>query len=129
MFHLISWCENFVESHSLRRETPKTLQKLNVSTKFPHQEISWNFGISCKLHFSLSSLISKDGDTCFLFVYSVRKWPWSGQKKSGCLMYFQLWKDLNSRSFNLNNRIDIIHQWQQIAPMCRVVAIESHHLQ
>ena len=32
-FHLISWCENFVETHSVRRvsgELPKTLSKLCV---------------------------------------------------------------------------------------------------
>ena len=32
-FHLISWCGNFVERHSFR-ESPETLQKLCVSTKF-----------------------------------------------------------------------------------------------
>ena len=35
-FHLISWCGYFVE----------TVSDGNcVSTKFPHQEIRWNFGI------------------------------------------------------------------------------------
>ena len=40
-FHLISWCENFVEAHSFRRvsgDSPETLQKLYFSTKFSHQE-------------------------------------------------------------------------------------------
>ena len=47
-FHLISLCGNFVERHSFRRvlgESPETLRKLCLSTKFPHHEISWNFSI------------------------------------------------------------------------------------
>ena len=41
-WHLISWCGNFVERHSFRKasgESPETLRKLCLSTKFPHQEI------------------------------------------------------------------------------------------
>ena len=38
-FHLIPWCWNFVERHS---ESPKTLRRLCLSTKFPHHEIRWN---------------------------------------------------------------------------------------
>ena len=41
-YHLISWCGNFVERHSLRRvlgESPETMRKLCPATKFPHQEI------------------------------------------------------------------------------------------
>ena len=34
------FCRNIVSG-----ESPKTLQKLCVSTKFPHQEIRWSFGI------------------------------------------------------------------------------------
>ena len=48
-FHLISWCGNFVETHSFCKilsESPETLGKLKVPTKFPHQKIRWNFGIS-----------------------------------------------------------------------------------
>ena len=47
---LISWCGNFVERHLFRRVSGKsteTLRKLRLSTKFPHQEIRWNFGIAC----------------------------------------------------------------------------------
>ena len=56
-FLLISWCENSV----------KLLWKLCVSTKFLHQEIRWNFGISWSVrfvrfpdffHFLQSSLMS-----------------------------------------------------------------------
>ena len=39
---------NFVETHSFCRisgELPKTMWKLCFSTKFMHQEISWNFDI------------------------------------------------------------------------------------
>ena len=47
-FHLISWCGSFLERHSFRivsGESPKTMWKLCLSTKFPHQEIRWNYGI------------------------------------------------------------------------------------
>ena len=43
----ISWCENFVERHSFRTisgDSPKTMQKLCLPTKFLHQEIRWNNG-------------------------------------------------------------------------------------
>ena len=49
-FHLISTCGNFVERHSFRivsGESPETLRKLCLSTKFQHQEIRWNYGIFC----------------------------------------------------------------------------------
>ena len=47
--HLISWCENFVESETLKTSELKreTLRKPCVSTKFPHHEIRWNYGIFC----------------------------------------------------------------------------------
>ena len=41
-FYLISWCANFVERHSFRRvsgDSPKTLGKLCLFAKCPHQEI------------------------------------------------------------------------------------------
>ena len=41
-FHLISWCGNFVERHSfliVSGDSPETMWKLCLSTKFPHQEI------------------------------------------------------------------------------------------
>ena len=47
-FHLITWCTNFVKMHSFVRvsgDTPKTLRKMWVSTKFPHQKNKWNYGI------------------------------------------------------------------------------------
>ena len=47
-FHLISWCGNFVERHSfyiVLGESPETMRKLCLFTKFPHQEISWSYGI------------------------------------------------------------------------------------
>ena len=47
-FHLISWCENFVEKYSFRivsGESPETMRKLCLSTKFPHQKIRWNYSI------------------------------------------------------------------------------------
>ena len=50
-FNLISWCGNFVEMHSFRRvsgDSPETLRKLYLSTKFPHQEIRLNCSILCR---------------------------------------------------------------------------------
>ena len=47
-FHLISWCGNFMENHSFRIvsvDSHKTIQKLCFSTKFPYQEITWNYSI------------------------------------------------------------------------------------
>ena len=47
-FYLISWCGNFVERYNFSRilgDSPETLSKLCLSTKFPHQVIRWNFGI------------------------------------------------------------------------------------
>ena len=47
-FHLISWYGNFAERHSFNivlGESPETMQKLCLSAKFSHQEISWNCGI------------------------------------------------------------------------------------
>ena len=49
-FHLMSWCGNFVKRHSFRivlGNSPKTKQKLCLSTKFSNQEIRWNQGIFC----------------------------------------------------------------------------------
>ena len=46
-YHLISWCGN-LDRHSFRRvsgDSPETVQKLYLSTKFPHQEIRWNYGV------------------------------------------------------------------------------------
>ena len=45
-FHIISWYENFVERRifrSVSRESSKTLRKMCLSAKFPHQEIRWNY--------------------------------------------------------------------------------------
>ena len=44
---LISWYGNFVERHSFRivsGDSPETMRKLCLSTKFPYQEIRWNYG-------------------------------------------------------------------------------------
>ena len=42
-FHLISWCGNFVERHSLSivlYDSPKTVRKLRLSTMLPQHEIT-----------------------------------------------------------------------------------------
>ena len=49
-FHLILPCGNFVKTHSFCRvsgESPETLRKLYVLTKFLHQKSKWNYSISC----------------------------------------------------------------------------------
>ena len=46
--NVISWCGNFVERHSfciVSGESPETMRKLCLSTKFSHQEIRWNYDI------------------------------------------------------------------------------------
>ena len=51
-FHLISWCGNFVERHSLCTvlcDSPETMRKLRLSTKLPYQEIRWNYSIFCSV--------------------------------------------------------------------------------
>ena len=48
LFHLISWCGNFAGRYIFRivsGGSPETIQKLCLSTKFPYQEIRWNYGI------------------------------------------------------------------------------------
>ena len=45
---VISWCGNFVERDSFRKvsdDSPETMRKLCLFTKFPHHEIRWNYGI------------------------------------------------------------------------------------
>ena len=57
-FHLIPWCGNFVERHSLPIvlcDSPETMRKLRLSTKLPHQEIRWNYGIFCSVGKNLFS--------------------------------------------------------------------------
>ena len=45
-FHLIFWCGNFVERRSFRiGDSPETMRKLCLSTKFSHQKIRWNHSI------------------------------------------------------------------------------------
>ena len=44
-FYLISWRGNFVETHIVSEELLAIHSKLFVSTKFPRQEIRWNYGI------------------------------------------------------------------------------------
>ena len=47
-FHLISWCENFVKRQIfliVLADSPETMRKMYLSTKFPQQEIRWNYGV------------------------------------------------------------------------------------
>ena len=50
-FHLISWCGNFVKIAQNYGESPETMRKICLSTKFPHQEIRRNYGILCSVSF------------------------------------------------------------------------------
>ena len=71
-FYLIYWFGNFVERHSFGTvlgESPETLRKLCLSTKFPHQEIRWNFRILRNfLNYLLKFMIKieKQLSRCFL---------------------------------------------------------------
>ena len=54
-FRLIFWCGNSVETRKFRRVLGESLfpQNSRVSTKFPHQEIRWNFGIWSSLAYCI----------------------------------------------------------------------------
>ena len=57
-FQLISWSGYFTERYSFRRvsgESPETLRRLCLSTKFPHQEISILRSDSWLLYFCLNT--------------------------------------------------------------------------
>ena len=60
-FHLNSFCRNIGENHSFHKvsgELPETLRKLRLSTKFPHQEIRWNFCSLCSICFKEVELLT-----------------------------------------------------------------------
>ena len=49
-----------MEMHTYQRvssDSPETSQKLYIFTKFPHQEIRWNFGILRSVFSKKSSII------------------------------------------------------------------------
>ena len=61
-FNLIYWCRDFAEMDSFRRVSGKlseTLRKLCISAKFPHQEITLNFGILYSGSFEFGNVILK----------------------------------------------------------------------
>ena len=56
LFHLTYLCGNFLERHTfciVLGESPETIRKLCLSTKFLHQEIRWNYGIVNSTSFSV----------------------------------------------------------------------------
>ena len=60
IFPLISWCGKFVETHSLQRvfgNSSETLQKLCVSTKFPHQQIRSDYSTLCSVNLSTARVV------------------------------------------------------------------------
>ena len=70
-FHLISWCGNFVERNSFRivsGDSPEATRKLFLSTKLPHLEIRWNYGI-----FSNGSLSIKTSIKIISYVCTFQK--------------------------------------------------------
>ena len=75
---------------------PETLQKLCVSTKFPHQKITWNFGILCS------------GDICINLILVVsRQWPITKAKVSNLEFGFYLSVDIL-----LENTWILLHIWK-----------------
>ena len=75
---------------------PETLQKLCVSTKFPHQKITWNFGILC----------SRDICVNLILVVS-RQWPITKAKVSNLEFGFYLSVDIL-----LENTWILLHIWK-----------------
>ena len=58
-FQLISWCGNFAERHRFRKvsgDSPKTMRKLCLSTKFSHQKIMCNYGILRSVTFNKNNI-------------------------------------------------------------------------
>ena len=79
LFHLISWCRNFVERHIFRiasGDSYKTMPKISLSTKFPHQEIRWNYGI-LRSGWVLESVLLSD---CFASI-KYRTYPGSSKNR------------------------------------------------
>ena len=73
----VKFCGSFVERHSfciVLGQLHKTMCKVCLSTKFPHQEIRWNYGVFC-------SVGKKFFDTCFYvfkcFIVSCLSTVWS----------------------------------------------------
>ena len=76
----------FCERHSFPRvsgDSPKTLRKLCLSAKFPHQEIRWNYGIlrsvsfcKCKFEWRISQILLLN----HLFPIHPFCTPWKHQK-------------------------------------------------
>ena len=74
LLHLIPWFGNFVVKHSFRivsGESPETMRKLCLSTKFSHQEIRWNNDI-------LRSVLFHDGGPYHKETRIYRANQWTG---------------------------------------------------
>ena len=68
-------CLNFVERHSFRRvsgKSPETMRELCLSTKFPQQEIKWNYGILLSVR-QLTSQLCHSKFFWLLFDFLIRK--------------------------------------------------------
>ena len=74
--HLVFWCGNSVETCNFRRVLGESLfsQNSRVSTKFPQQEIRWNFGIWSSLAYCIVfSMVLRGNNysTYYLLVYVI----------------------------------------------------------
>ena len=83
-----------MEGHSFRivlRESPGTMQKLCLSTKFTHQETRWNYSISRSDCFGLYTKIKERSGISFrykfLYTFSIKM--------------FLIWYSINWLSFNI----------------------------
>ena len=67
-FRLISWCENFVERQSFclaLANLPETMRKQCLSTKFPHQQIRWHYGVLTQCIHCTKIYAFITGGSCF----------------------------------------------------------------
>ena len=72
----MSWWGNFVERLSfciVSGESPEAIRKLCLYTKFPHQEIRWNYGI---LHSDNQKVLTLKQIAKWLSVRLRTKWLW-----------------------------------------------------
>ena len=97
-FHLFSWYGNFAERCSfciVSGESREILRKLCVSTKFSHQEITWNYGNLCS-----------DANLWFVDGYRTRKKNSVFKKRDGVFSgpYFPAF-GLNTKRYEVSLRI------------------------
>ena len=107
-FHLISWCENFVETQNFQRVAgvlSKTLRKLYVSAKSPQRKIRWDY--KNFIQWLLATLFMFKTSKCIYFracVQLVISWCLSGMLQSVTeylrLALVSLWNSTPRERFN-----------------------------